>query len=212
MFPPHLLLTPHYLLPLASLPYLRQSSNICIDIHSFYEKQTFQNRSYINTSQGIQKLIIPIQHSGKKQRYCDVKIDYTTPWATQHIRTFSTVYGKAPFYHAVADLLFPLLEKKPPFLLDLSLSTLQIILRFLDLTPKITLTQDYLADTPADTLDIRAYFHPKKKSKSHFPLPSYHSLFAHPIVPHLSSIDLLFCEGLYASTLLEDSFPQKISS
>lgn len=197
-----LLITPHYLPGTSYLAYIYAHPTICLEVCHFYEKQTYQNRCHILTSQGVNKLIVPIQHTGKKQYYKDVKADFSMPWQVKQQRALSTAYGKAPYYHALTDLLFPILERKHPFLLDLSLQMLEAILHFLQLPREITMTQSYVKPIPPDTLDVRELLHPKKKNLE-VPLyaPVYHHLFEHPFVPNLSVVDLLFCEGPHAKEL-----------
>ena len=197
-----LLATPHYLPGTVYLAYLLDYPKLCLEVNHFYAKQTYQNRCHILTSQGVDKLIVPIQHTGKKQYFKDVKIDFSTPWYLKHQRALATAYGKAPYYHALTDLLFPILARKSPFLLDLNLQMLEAILRFLQLPCEITTTEEYVEKADADTVDIRELLHPKKKLlEEERYAPVYEPLFAHPFVPNLSAVDLLFCEGPYAKEL-----------
>lgn len=199
---PKLLATPHYLPGTVYLAYLYARPKLCLEVCHFYEKQTYQNRCHILTSQGVDKMIVPIQHTGKKQYYKDVKIDFSMPWQLKHQRGLATAYGKAPYYHALSDLLFPILERKSSFLLDLNLYLLEAVLHFLQLRCEITMTERYVKKADADTVDIRRLLHPKRRGmEEERYAPVYEPLFAHPFVPNLSVIDLLFCEGPYAKEL-----------
>ena len=199
----NLLITPNYLPCTAYVAALCQYPKVTLEVCHTYEKQTYQNRCHIDTSQGVQKLIIPIQHGAHKQPYKDVMIDYATPWHIKHMRALTTAYSKAPYYHAVTDYLFPLLKKKPTTLLALNLSLLTFIREFLQINLNLTLTDTYHTIPAPSTLDRRTYWHPKKKNPTiEKETATYKHLFSTTFIPNLSVIDLLYCEGPYAKKLL----------
>ena len=163
------------------------------------------NRTYICGSQGVEVLIIPISHSRKKQYYKDVRIDYSTKWYLRHARAIAAAYGKAPYYHAIMDLLYPILSKRPSFLLDLNRAMLEAIIQFVQLPCSMGMMKGYLAARAPEMVDLRAKLHPKRQAVviEEIYLPAYRHLFGHPFIPNLSVIDLLFCEGPYADTLFQ---------
>ncbi|MEM7361409.1 MAG: WbqC family protein [Bacteroidota bacterium] len=191
-----LLLTPHYLPTTAYFTYLFDYAHIVLEAHAFYEKQSYANRCYIMTSQGVQKLVVPIRHSGGKQRFQDVKVDYSTPWYRKHQQALATAYGKAPFFHSLRDFLFPIFDKKLTFLIDINYEMLTAVLDFLQLKREVTHTESYSEHPVAPMVDRRHFLHPKKRNIcAEQRVPRYCHLFGDDFVPHLSIIDLLFCEG-----------------
>lgn len=195
-----LLVTPHYLPTTVYFTYLFDYRHIILEQHAFYEKQSYANRCYIMTSQGVQKLVVPIQHTGVKQRFQDVKIDYSIPWHRKHQSALATTYGKAPFYHTLSDFLSPVLEKKLKFLFDLNAEMLAALFDFLQLSKEVTPSQTYVQSPPPPVVDKRTFLHPKKRNAcAEQRAPRYRHLFGHDFVPNLSIIDLLFCEGPFWS-------------
>ncbi|MCK0204107.1 WbqC family protein, partial [Ornithobacterium rhinotracheale] len=40
--------------------------NPCVDVYENYQKQTYRNRCHILSPNGLQKLVVPIAHTGKR--------------------------------------------------------------------------------------------------------------------------------------------------
>ena len=176
-----------------------------LDVDSYYEKQGYTNRCYIATSQGVNKLVVPIQHTGRKQVYREVRIDYSGRWHVHHMRALQTAYGKAPYYEVMEELFFPVLLRTHRFLMDLSLELLTRMMGFWGMSQRVELTKGFIGKPGAmserDTgiEDLRGVLHPKRKLDDVLvrELPVYRPIFEQPFVANLSVLDLLCCEGDY---------------
>ena len=184
---------------------LKRHEVLLLDIDSYYEKQTYTNRCHIATSQGVDKLVVPIKHVGGKHAYKEVRIDYSSRWHVHHMRALQTAYGKAPYYEVMEELCFPVLSRTHGFLMDLSLELLMRIMRFFGIPQRVELTKGFIGKSEAmaegdgDMVDMRGVFHPKRKLDESLikELPVYRPIFEQPFVANLSVLDILCCEGGY---------------
>lgn len=171
-----------------------------------FQKQTYRNRCYICTDQGLLMLNIPIRHTGAKegrQLYRDVQMDHSAPWLRQHWRTLQTAYRTSPFFEFYEDDLAPLFEQKEKFLLDLNLKTIATICECLQISSPTEQTNTY-QEIPFELVDARSLVRAKgEKPPEQEP---YTQVFGdrHGFIPNLSVLDLLFNEGNRALSYLKE--------
>ncbi|MGB0357036.1 MAG: WbqC family protein [Cytophagales bacterium] len=199
MTPPPLLIEPHYLPTLACFKKIYQTEALRLAVCHRYQKKTFQNRCYLATTQGLQRLTIPVQHHTTRGSYADVKIDYDMPWPLKHIRAIQTAYGKMPYHGPLADLLFPIYLRKPTFLIDLTLPIIEACCTFLQLDKQVSHTKAHPLQTTVDVVDLRGHFTPQKAVGS-----EVYSLNS----PNLSVLHLLATQGCYAHDYLAAPFSE----
>lgn len=208
-FSMHTLIDLPYFPPIAYFSVCLLSETLTIDVCEYYEKQSYRNRCYINTSQGVLPLSVPILHSkDKKQIIKDIKIDYKENWVNIHWRSIVSAYRKSPFFEFYADFFREILYKKTIFLLDLNLEILNTCLRFLGLNKNLVITQKYVEKKEnLSYTDLRSFIHPKKKDNAlvFYQAKPYVQVFGSKFEDNLSIIDLLFCEGSNALALLKAS-------
>ncbi len=180
-----------------SIPYMRligRATALYLAVDQPYQKQSYQSRCHIRTAQGLQRLIIPTRHPRTALCHRDIRIDYATPWRRHHWRALTTAYHATPYGAMLAEIYRPFFDRKPAFLLDLTLPLLESTLQLLKRTPRI-----YLVDKeqlPPDCLDLCHTIHPKRPLPPHLPPPlTYTQRFA-PFIPHLSIVDFIACEGI----------------
>lgn len=178
-----------------------------LDSNEHYVKQTFRNRCLILTANGIDTLSIPVQGSGKKIRSKDIRIDHNQKWFNRHWRAIKSAYGRAPYFEYYADELHQILEQKHQFLIDLNVALLTQCLDFLHFDIELKFTETYHDPLEEELIDLRDHVSPKNQPQSHVAyeqLP-YHQVFGNNFVRDMSVIDLLFCEGPNAGSLIRSS-------
>jgi len=199
-----LLIELHYL---PSIPYfvaLQAAEKIVLEKHEHYVKQSFRNRCYILTSQGVERLVVPLTEKNSKSVITDIKIDYSQKWLNNHWRAIESAYRNAPFFEHYAEDLHLILFKKHPYLYDLNREILTICLKWLQLQTPVEETMAYEKNPPANHHDMRNLIHAKKQElmpNYYQPIP-YTQVFGNKFVQGMSIIDLVFCEGPNARSVI----------
>jgi hypothetical protein len=200
----NLLIDLHYLPSLEYFCVLQQFPQIELERCENYVKQSYRNRCYIKTSQGIEMLVVPLTSKHGKIAIKDIRIDYSQKWQNNHWRTIETAYRKAPYFEYYSDDLRAALYRNHHFLFDLSLELLSFCLKSIRLNPAITVTVSYEKKPASHVFDLRSQINPKKPSfdRDFYASVPYYQVFGNGFVENLSLIDLLFCEGPRAASLL----------
>jgi hypothetical protein len=181
--------------------------NVLIEAHEHFQKQSYRNRCHILTASKVATLSVPVLKSNSKQLIRDVQVDYSQKWVTDHWRSISSAYGKAPFFEHYADFFEKIYTKKYKYLFDLNSELLTICLSLLKLSKKINFTGEYIKSTEPALDDLRSVIHPKKEyntSNLYTPV-RYRQNFGNNFVSNLSIIDLLFCEGPQTLEIIRQS-------
>lgn len=176
------------------------------EVEDNYQKQTFRNRCHICTDKGMHKLSIPIKHTGAaqgRQKYKDVCIDNEYQWRRQHWRGLQTAYRTSPFFEFYEDDIAPIYTKTPQKLLDFNFTTIETVLRCMDLPFPSNTTKTY-QPVAEEYFDVRFLVNAKQEPKD--PIPKYHQVFhdKHGFLSNMSILDLLFNEGPNTLSYLED--------
>jgi hypothetical protein len=170
-----------------------------------YERQSYFNRTSILLANKVHTLSVPIQGRRPRIPVADVRIDSDQKWAINHLRGIQSGYGKAPFFEYFFPYFEEVLSREETRLWDLNLNLLTICLKLLRWPVKLTLVQN--EGLPADVIDLRGQIMP---SGSYLDRPFYQEarygqIFGPNFVPNLSILDLLFCLGGEADSLLAKS-------
>jgi len=200
----NLLVELHYLPSLEYFSTLLQFNTIEIEKHEYYVKQSYRNRCYINTSQSVDMLVIPLTAKHGKTIIQDVRIDYSQKWQNNHWRTIETAYRKAPYFEHYSDDLKNILFRHHDFLFDLNMELLSFCLKSIRFHPTLSVSVSYQKEPPPHIFDLRSQINPKKPNseRNYYQPVSYYQVFGNGFVENLSLIDLLFCEGPRAGSLL----------
>jgi hypothetical protein len=201
------LIETHYLPSIAYFAAVHSANSITLEKHENYTKQTYRNRCHIVSSQGKEKLIVPLTSKHGKVLITDVRIDYDQKWLNNHWRGIRSAYGKAPFFEYYQDDLEKVLFRKPQFLYDLNLDLLSMCLKWLKFGMTIKESESYVKTPSLDVLDLRSALNPKNEENlQHFFQPAtYHQVFGNTFVKNASIIDLIFCEGPEAARIVQMS-------
>ena len=171
-----------------------KQEKITIDKEEFFIKQTYRNRCHIAGPNGLQKLIVPLQHNNLSHTPVkDVKISYDTPWPVIHWRSIRTAYANAPYFEFFCEEVEALFKEKHVYLADLN----ETILAFLYKTFRKNIITEYTERyelNPEDKSDYRNYFNPKITPTTG---KKYHQVFEdkNGFLPDLSALDLVFNNG-----------------
>ncbi len=167
---------------------------------------------------------------GGKTATKDVRIDNSKRWQHVHWNTLVSAYRGSPFFEHYEDRFAPIYERRFEFLIDLNFSLLEILLEALglgelkscgglivarkwvaagegdlDLRGKKALRRSLSSlSTPADSYSSDTAVTPTSNRRI---TTEYTQVFTDrlPFAGGLSIVDLLFCEGPAASTLLRSS-------
>jgi WbqC-like protein family len=203
----NLLIDLHYLPPLEYFCVLQQFNHVEFERFENYIKQSYRNRCYIKTSQGVEMLIVPLTAKHGKTLIKDVRIDYSQKWQNNHWRTIETAYRKAPYFEYYAEDLKTILYHHHNFLFDLNLELLSFCLKCIRMNPSLSVSVSYEKIPPSHVFDLRSQINPKKPSldRNFYKSVPYYQVFGSGFAENLSLIDLLFCEGPRATSLLISS-------
>jgi hypothetical protein len=95
-----------------------------------FQKQTLRNRTYILSPNGIQRLTVPVMHTGGAPvTDAEIKIDYSLPWIREHKGALEAAYNTSPFFEFFRDDLFAIYDSQPEKLFDLNFRILQLLLK-----------------------------------------------------------------------------------
>jgi len=201
------LIETHYLPSVEYFVALHAYKNIILERHEHFIKQTWRNRCQILTSQGQQSLIVPLTSKHGKVSIAEVHIDYSQKWLINHWRAIESAYRNAPFFEYYADDLQKLLFKKHLYLYDLNYEFLTICLKWLKLDTQIQESMAYEKTPGEGIIDLRNAIHPKKAELGNLdlkPVP-YPQVFGNKFAERISIIDLVFCEGPNARSIVAES-------
>ena len=196
----------HYLPSLEYLCALAPFSSVRIDQHEYFVKQTYRNRCYVNTAQGLKILSVPLKNRHGKIPTHKIQIEDGNKWRNTHWRTIESAYRNAPYFEFYSDDLRAILFSNYSLLIDLNLALLSFCLKTFRINKNLTLTDRYEAE-PLSVIDLRntmSVSQSNEQRKFYKPTP-YVQVFGNVFVPNLSFIDLLFCEGPSAHQLLAAS-------
>lgn len=201
------LIESQYLPSIAYFSAITAADEVLIEANENFQKQTYRNRCYINTSQGAIPLIVPLVNATGKILITDVQIDYSQRWVSNHWRAIQSGYGKAPFFEYYAEDLHHVLFRKFDRLFELNSALLTLCLRWLKCKTVVRGTSSFEKAPSQPIYDLRSTISPKNSDRLHefYEAAIYPQVFGNKFVPNLSLIDLIFCEGPGARDIVHAS-------
>ncbi|MFN7120128.1 MAG: WbqC family protein [Saprospiraceae bacterium] len=209
---PNILLEVQYLPPVQYFSKLLHYHTIYIEAHEHYAKGSYRNRCHIAGANGLLRLSIPLEKGKNEQQSIrEVRIAYEEPWQHWHWEGIQSAYGKSPFFEHYADAIAPFYEQRYTYLFDWNWDLLQTMTQLLGIRPDLQLTTRYEKTPGTDVLDFRTAISPKahrQQDDPHFQPIRYEQVFIekHGFLPNLSILDLLFCTGPEAISILHETF------
>lgn len=184
-----------------------------------FEKNGWQNRNKIRTSDGTAWLTVPV-HSHLDLKLNEVKIDNTQKWIDKHKKSFMMNYSKSKFFRDNWRELEAIYDKNQDTLIELNLEIISLLLKKFNIKTKTLFSSEFSITKKGSEriIDIckqldadryysghglpgKKYLDEKefKKNNIHFQLQE----FQHPdysqnynsFIPNLSSLDFLFNTG-----------------
>ena len=101
-----------------------------------YDKHGWRNRNQIKTAQGKQWLTIPVHSKGVTEGIPinKVRIDWSKPWAKNHLKALTFAYKKSPYFASYALWLDSVYERRDNLLADFTIWLTAEIARKLGIT------------------------------------------------------------------------------
>ena len=187
------LLIPPYFGPISTWAEI-YNCDVIWDIHKNYNKQSYRNRTFIHSANGVQKLTVPIKHSLIKFTLNDSYIDNSTNWQQIHWKSIKIAYSSSPYFEFYKDSLEVFFSKKYTKLLDLNMKTIKMVSEWLEVDLNNDFSKKYVEDYNTK-FDLRNLIEHKNKTKKL--IPNYTQVFSNKngFINDLSIIDLIFNEG-----------------
>ena len=182
-------------------------TDIKIDIYDWYRKMSFRNRCVIAGANGVINLSIPLEEGRNQRRPVkEVKIANGYKWQVQHWRTITSCYNRSPWFDFYREELEALYDRRFNWLVDWNQVCAEWVARKLSLAILPGTTDAWKAGyTEAGFTDWRNRLSPKTILSAFPEPPVYRQVFEEKLgfIPHLSILDLLFCEGKNALSVLQ---------
>lgn len=201
------LMTSHYLPCLEYFACIIQAGGVIIESHENFQKQTFRNRCYIQTANGVEMLTVPVVKPAGKVPIRDIRIDYGQLWGKKQWRCLVSAYANSPFFEYYAPDFQRIYESRPAFLFDLNQQMLTLCLHLLRAKVTLSYTLSYEAEPECPVFDARSCINGKKnvnRYQFYTPYP-YYQTFGNDFSDNLSIADLLFNTGPQALEVLKKS-------
>jgi len=200
-----ILIEPHFLPNLEFFCLIMPYDEIILDYHSHYVKQSFRNRTIINTSNGVQTLVVPVTNKNNRTPLHMVQASETENWRISRWRSIESAYRNSPYFEFYADDLKKILLGSDNSLVNLNGSLLEICLGWLSWKKKLESTAGFVENF--NGADKRNVLNAKSSFETrNFMVPvSYKQVFGEVFLKNLSVLDLIFCCGPASSDILSKS-------
>lgn len=190
-----------------------------------YDKHGWRNRNQIKTHQGKQWLTIPVHTKGVTNGTSikDIRIDWSKPWAKNHLKSLTISYSRAPYFKECLPLLEAIYRRRDEFLADFTIGTSFLLAHELGFTSTRFMRSSELAGIQGQKTDrvinvlkrvgathylcgpsASSYMEPEKFESAgisfeymQYNYPVYKQLHP-PYDPNVSILDLLFMTGMDA--------------
>ncbi|HMJ69709.1 MAG TPA: WbqC family protein [Cyclobacteriaceae bacterium] len=204
-----LLVDLHFLPSLEYFCLLDGFESIVLEKHEHYVKQSYRNRCFIKTTQGVEMLSVPLTGKRSKITFGEVRIDYSTRWRDVFWRTLESAYRNSPYFEHYCDDLHKIIYSGTNFIFDLNLEILSYCLNSLKWGKAISATVEYEKIVNEPFYDVRSLITTRNTyiERGFYRPTPYYQVFGNSFDENLSVLDLLFCSGPEAGRVLQASRP-----
>jgi hypothetical protein len=188
----NLIVSTTYLPPVSFFAHIVRASQVYIEAHEHFVKQSYRTRTSIATAQGKMDLIIPvIRPHGSKTMIKDVLISYDENWQKTHWHAIESAYNTSPFFEFYREYFYDFYTKKYRYVWDWNHDILQVLFQILSINTKIIETDEFIHTYDSQSIDIRYSLSPKVSLDIKH--PSYIQVFddVNGFIPQLSIFDVL---------------------
>ncbi|MBT8254113.1 MAG: hypothetical protein HKN00_11560 [Flavobacteriaceae bacterium] len=178
-----------------------QASDVCLEIHGNYQKQTYRNRTAIYGANGRINLTVPVHFTHhNRQLYRDIKISQSENWQANHWKSIKSAYSSSPFFEYYEDMIEPFFQNSFSYMQDLSIASMELLNTLLGIELNWTYSSNF--ESSPEPRDFR--FLIKSRQERIPDLKPYIQVFSakHGFINNLSTLDLLFNEGPAAKNYL----------
>jgi hypothetical protein len=189
------LLSTTYFGPIQWYQKLYRAERVEIEQWESFRKQTYRNRCLIATTNGIQALTVPVEHSDSPL-IKDIRLSDHGNWRHLHWNALQSAYGESPFFEYYQDDIRPFFEKHWEFLLDFNEAIRLKMCELIDIQPNVSYTKEFVSEeNMASFRDVICPKHPQDDPD--FTPRRYYQVYEqkHGFLPNLSILDLLFNMG-----------------
>jgi hypothetical protein len=167
-----------------------------------YQRQSYFNRTQIRLANKVETLSVPIVGRRPRIPFKEILVDNSQDWKKIHLRGIQSAYGKAPFYEYYFPYFEKIFQENHSSLWDMNIELLTICLKLLGISVKIKLAD--LEENLEISKDIRGELKPSRHflEREYYESQSYFQLFGLDFDSNLSILDLLFCEGTSAKSII----------
>ena len=152
-----------------------------LEYHEHFIPQTAHSQCYINTSQGLLCLSLPViraRKTGSKTLITDVLLFEEKRHKTRHLRSLTTAYKNSPFFEYYEQDLKTLYQTESIYLYAWNFSCMQFVIKNLrtrpTFQPTLNYSKDYLHDFRVD--QPTPPIPPSMEFSSTFPLQNYNKI------------------------------------
>lgn len=190
-----------------------------------YEKNGFQNRNKIRTSEGDMWLTVPVK-AKSNTLLKNVEIDNSSNWMKKHSKSIMLNYSQSKFFDEYWPELTKIYEKKYENLLEINIEIIKFLLKKLEIKTETIFSSELKiiekgsdriieickaldADTYISGIGGKEYLSKEDFFKNkinlkfqNFKHPIYQQAFV-PFYSNMAAIDLLFNEGSNAVKIIK---------
>jgi len=192
----------HYLPSLEFFACIAEADEVVFFPEDRYQRQSYFNRTRIRLANKVETLSVPIVGRRPRIPLKEIQIDQRQDWLKIHVRGIRSAYGKAPFFEYYFPYFEQVFEEQHASLWELNWRLLTLCLKLLGLPVKMRAS--LASESDEILMDIRGCLVPSvpfSERNFYSPVP-YFQLFGSDFDPNLSVLDLLFCEGTAAKSII----------